>query len=288
MNGTDETRRAPSLTRHLEAMGPIDPAAMDVKEARARLRRYYVEREGYSALPALLTPPSAQPKLRKSVKSAYGLTLAPADMSGWESCLWRTPACTAACVLATGGRSVMAPIRRARSAKTRALGAEPQAFVTLLAHEIDAAVRRHGAIDLRLNVASDLRWERIAPAILDRPGVRAYDYTKAPVGQREPGTVGGEGYALTFSVSERPQSVKEALRWLESGGNAAVVFERMTRSDWDGILPTDWEGFKVIDGDMTDSRRDDEPGTVVGLRAKGSAIGAPGSDEGFVKPGRRA
>lgn len=281
----ENTGRAPSLTRHLESIGPIDPDAMTAAEARRILREYYMTREGYAGLPTLLTPPSAQPKLRKSVKSAYGLTLAPADMSGWEACLWRTPACTAACVLATGGRSAMAPIRRARSAKTRALAEHPQAFVTLLAHEIDAAVVRHGAIDLRLNVASDLRWERIAPALLSRPGVRAYDYTKAPHGQRDPSVIDGEGYALTFSVSERPQSVVEALDWLRAGGNAAVVFERMTRADWDGILPTDWEGFRVIDGDMTDSRRDDPAGTVVGLRAKGSAIGAKGSADGFVKAG---
>lgn len=276
----EDTKRKPSLTLALEADGPFDPDAMSVREARERLNAFY-RLNGRPRAPKLLTAPSAQTKLGKSKRPAYGLSLAAADMSDWDACIWRTPACTAACVLVTGGRSVFSSIRAARALKTNALGAEPQAFVTLLAHEIDAAARKLGGIDVRLNVASDLRWERIAPKLLTRPNVRAYDYTKAPASQRDR----VEGYALTFSVSERAASVREALQWLESGGNAAVVFERMTRADWDGILPSDWEGFPVIDGDVSDSRTDDPAGTVVGLRAKGAGIGIIGADDGFVKPG---
>jgi len=272
--------RKPNLTQLLERSGPYDPDAMPLKTARAELGEYY-RAQGYASRPELLTPPSAQPKLRKSIKTAYGLTLAPADMSDYDVCSWRTPACTAACVLATGGRSKFAPIRKARVIKTHALAEHPQAFVTVLADEIRRAVKRHGGIDIRLNVASDLRWERIAPKLLSIPDARPYDYTKAPRSARTT-----TDYPLTFSVSERKQSATEALEWLRSGGNVAVVFERMTKADWSGILPDDWHGFKVIDGDMTDSRRDDAPGTVVGLRAKGSAIGARGSEDSFVKAGK--
>lgn len=279
---TEQSRgRAPSLTRLLEERGPFAPGDMSVREARATLEEYYVREHGYASRPELLTRPTAQPKLGKSERPAYGLSLAPADMSGFDACMWRTTECTAMCVLATGGRSSFAPIRAARVAKTRALAEHPQAFVTLLAHEIRAAVARHGGIDLRLNVASDLRWERIAPELLAIPGVRAYDYTKAPASQR---TV-DPSYHLTFSVSERGASVGEALEWLRSGGNAAVVFERPTRGAWDGLLPDAWESFPVVDGDVSDSRVDDAPGTVVGLRAKGAGIGVKGSADGFVKPG---
>jgi hypothetical protein len=272
--------RKPSLTLALEQSGPYDPDAMPLREARERLNAYY-RAAGRPRAPKLLTAPTAQTKLGKSKRPAYGLSLAAADMSDWEACIWRTPLCTAACVLVTGGRSVFSSIREARALKTNALGAEPQAFITLLAHEIDAAARKHGGIDLRLNVASDLRWERFAPKLLQRPNVRAYDYTKAHASARDR----VDGYALTFSVSERPASTREALEWLQSGGNAAVVFERMTRADWDGILPSDWEGFQVIDGDISDSRTDDPAGTVVGLRAKGAAVGTRGAADGFVKPG---
>lgn len=290
MESKSGSKRAPALTLILEAFGGIDPDGMTLRDARAALDRYYREHGGRKRAPKLLTAPASQPKLRKSkLRPAYGLSLAPADMSGFDACLWRTAACTAVCVLATGGRSVFAPIRAARILKTRALAEIPQAFVTALAAEIRAAVRkaqRDGfpGIDLRLNVASDIRWERVAPALLTIPGVRAYDYTKAPATQRSV----DPAYHLTYSVSERPQSVREALQWLESGGNAAVVFERMRRADWDGILPSDWEGFSVIDGDVSDSRSDDARGTVVGLRAKGAAVGIPGADDGFVKAGAYA
>lgn len=280
--------RAKPLTLELEKLGPFDPDTMTLAGARAIAKQYYVTANGYASTPDLLTAPDSQPKLRKSkLRPAYGLSLAPADMSGWDVCLWRTPACTAACVLATGGRSRFAPIRRARVLKTRFLAEYPQAFITLLWHEIRRAVKRARArgfdgIDLRLNVASDLRWEIFAPALLTVDGVRPYDYTKAPASARPNVT----SYPLTFSVSERSRSTTEALEWLERGGNVAVVFERLTRAEWDGILPNTWEGFPVIDGDLSDARADDLPSTVVGLRAKGAAIGAVGHDSSFVKPGR--
>ena len=297
--GTERKGRAPALTVTLESTGPFDPEDMPVRDAKAVLRGFY-RRHGYTSLPELLTPPTSQPKLGKSIRPAYGLHLAPADMvsrllpdpklgctadcshgDGWDTCIWRTPECTAVCVLRTGGRSIFGPTQRARVLKTLALAEHPQAFVTVLAAEIDRAARKHGGIDLRLNVASDLRWERFAPALIGRANVRNYDYTKAPATQRET----ADSYPLTFSVSEKASAIPEALAWLRSGGNVAVVFERKTRADWDGILPEAWESFPVIDGDVSDSRADDAPGTVVGLRAKGSAIGIPGGD-GFVKAGR--
>lgn len=273
--------RKDSLTVSLERRGPFDPDAIPVREARAQLRTFY-RAQGYADAATLLTAPASQTKLAKSKVPAYGLTLAAAAQSDWEACLWRTPECSAMCVLRTGGRSVFANVARARIMKTNALGALPEAFVVVLAHEIRAAVRRHGGrVDVRLNVASDLRWERFAPALLEIPGARFYDYTKAPASQR---TVAPE-YHLTYSVSERPHAIPEALEWLRSGGNAAVVFERMTRADWDGILPSDWESFPVIDGDLSDGRSDDPAGVVVGLRAKGAGVGVRGRADGFVKPG---
>jgi hypothetical protein len=33
-------------------------------------------------------------------------------------------------------------------------------------------------------------------------------------------------------------------------------------------LPTSWNGYKVVDGDISDYRPDDEKGVIVGLRFK--------------------
>jgi hypothetical protein len=249
---------------------------MAVPEARRILATAYMEQHGYASMPALLTAPENQFKLGKSERPAYGLTLAPADASGLNVCTWSTPDCRNACVLATAGNARYESVKRARIVKTRVLAEYPQAFVTVLAWEIRKAVRKHGGIDFRPNVASDLRWEHIAPGLLSIPGVRVYDYTKAPAQHREP----SDSYRLTFSVSEREASVREALEYLQSGGNAAVVFA--TRKGQP--LPETFHGFPVIDGDMSDSRVDDAPGTVVGLRAKGSARGTDGDVGGFVKP----
>jgi hypothetical protein len=269
--------RARNLTRELEQRGPFDPDAMSVADAKSELRAFYVGEHGYRSLPALLTAPESQHKLGMSERPAYGLTLAPADMSGtFDACTWRTAACTAACVLATAGKGVFENVRQARIVKTLALGEHPQAFVTLLAHELRQAVAKRGGIDFRPNVASDIRWERVAPALLSIPGVRVYDYTKAPASQRE----ASENYRLVFSVSERGASVGEALDYLRSGGNAAVVFATKRGH----ALPETWQGFDVIDADTSDSRFDDPRGVVVGLRAKGAARGTEGSDDGFVKP----
>jgi hypothetical protein len=268
--------KAPALTTHLERLGPFDPGAMSEREARAERRAFYVGENGYSSPPKLLTLPESQHKLGMSKRRSVGLSLAVASTSGdWNTCLWSTPGCRAVCVLLTAGKGTFPSVREGRELKTRFLAEHPQAFVTLLAAELRAQVARFGPIDFRPNVASDLRWERIAPALLHIRGVRVYDYTKAPAGQRDIVA----NYPLTFSVSELEHSVEEALEHLRSGTNAAVVFDTVKGH----ALPATWNGFKVVDGDKGDSRRDDPRSVVVGLRAKGDARG--GESTGFVKEG---
>jgi len=260
------------LTFDLEARGPFDPDAVSIPDARKVWKAYRAER-GYGTAD-LLGDPDSNLKLGKDAVPTYGLSLSPADASGLESCVWRTPGCTAACVLSTSFRGKLDSVATARAVKTQFLSAEPQAFVTILAHEIRRAVAKHGRILVRLNVASDLRWEYISPALFDIPGAAFYDYTKAP--RKHRGT--HPNYRLTFSVSERDRSVSEALDYLQSGGTAAVVFDIRKGHD----LPITWQGFDVIDGDVTDARTFDPDGVVVGLRSK-----ADGKHDttGFVKPG---
>jgi len=271
------------LTILLEEQGPFDVEG-DLDAAKAAWAAFRSE-NGYSSGAAkLLTPPENNLKLHKTgysdskLSTVYGLTLAPADASGIDACIWRSPECTAACVLVTAGHSTMPSVRRARIDKTRFLQQYPQHFVLLLAQELRDAVLKHGSIACRLNVASDLRWERIAPQLFELEGVTFYDYTKAPLSQRD--SLGGL-YHLTFSVSEKRRSDGEALRYLAEGGNAAVVFDTKKGE----ALPATWHGYPVIDGDITDARHEDLPSSVVGLRAKGSARGTKGSEHSFVREG---
>ena len=69
-----------------------------------------------------------------------------------------------------------------------------------------------------------------------------------------------ENYHLTFSRSEDTKD-SEVKEFCSAGGNVAVVFR--------GHLPSEWKGIKVIDGDVSDLRFQDEQGVIVGLVAKG-------------------
>jgi hypothetical protein len=51
---------------------------------------------------------------------------------------------------------------------------------------------------------------------------------------------------------------------LQAGGNVAVVFGGKS-------LPETWNGFRVIDGTLTDVRFADPRNVIVGLLAKGKA-----------------
>lgn len=279
MKRLDVVEKSKPLTTLLEEQGPFDVQG-DAEQLKAARLAWAAFRQdnGYSGYARLLTPPEGNLKLSKLSSMTlpnYGLTLAAADASGIDACVWRTPLCTSACVLVTAGKATMPSVRKARNVKTQFLAQHPQHFVLLLSEEIrkEAAKR---PIAVRLNVASDVRWERVAPGLFETPGVTFYDYTKAPASQRD--DLGGR-YRLTYSVSERPKSESEALEWLARGGSAAVVFDTPKGQ----ALPATWNGYRVVDADEQDGRYADPPGSVAGLRAKGAARG--GKAAGFVKRG---
>jgi hypothetical protein len=155
------------------------------------------------------------------------------------------------------------------------LGEYPDLAVVLIADEIRRAVQKYDDVLVRLNTASDLHWERIAPSLFDIEGARYYDYTKiAPSARgRHP------NYRLVYSLSEAPHSIATALDYLEEGGTVAVVFDTKRGE----ALPPQYLGYPVIDGDTHDDRTLDPEGVIVGLRAKGSARSL--RTGGFVKSG---
>jgi hypothetical protein len=116
---------------------------------------------------------------------------------------------------------------------------------------------------IRLNGTSDLGWEGLARQIMaEFPNVQFYDYTK--VKPRMLKFCQGKmpaNYHLTFSRSETNwEDCKEVLK---AGGNVAAVFYKQ--------LPKDYEGYTVVDGDLSDLRFLDSKNVIVGLKAKGKA-----------------
>ena len=229
---------------------------------------------------------SGNQKILKGEKLGYitkGIHLAPANLSGFETCRWRSKGCTMSC-LNTAGRGQMNSVQDSRIAKTRLFFEEQFDFLAKLTKEITStiksAIKKEMEAVFRLNLTSDITWESVffdeerPKNIFDKfPETQFYDYTKSF--QRMAQFLNGEfpsNYHLTFSRSENNQKLVEMV--LEMGGNVAVVFRNQ--------LPKTWNGIEVVNGDETDLRFLDKQGVVVGLIEKGMA---KKDETGFVQEG---
>lgn len=184
--------------------------------------------------------------------------LAPFTVSGFQVCPFASPGCAAACLF-TAGMGKFSNVQEARKRKTREFFQDRKGFFDRLSKDIEKAVKysekRGMKCCFRLNGTSDINWGALfVPRF---PELQFYDYTKAYdriLHNDLP------NYHLTFSRSET--NTEQALSVLEQGKNVAVVFKK---------VPAQWQGFEVIDGDVSDLRFLDASGVVVGLKAKGDA-----------------
>jgi hypothetical protein len=227
---------------------------------------------------------SGNAKILKGEKLGYitkGIHLAPANLSGYETCRWRSKGCTMSC-LNTAGRGQMNSIQDSRIAKTKLFFEQRLDFLAKLSKEITSTIKSAKKKEMkavfRPNLTSDLMWEDIkfedGETILDKfPETQFYDYTKSF--GRMAQFINGElpsNYHLTFSASENNQKLVEMV--LQMGGNVAVVFRNQ--------LPKTWKGIEVINGDENDLRFLDKKGVIVGLIEKGMA---KKDETGFVQEG---
>lgn len=244
-----------------------------VKAARLTLVEFRQD-FGYAGVGTILTEPDAQPKTGKNAVKTYTLMLAPARSVLGNACPAATDGCATAC-LDTAGRGGFAPVAYARLVRMAALVSWPFEFGVLVAHELSRSVAREGRIGFRPNCVSDIRWEITAPRMLAwcaANGVTVYDYTAWSPRLRASRPA---SYHLTFSAKET-HTVADIRALVESGHNVAVPFAVRKGEP----LPAEWHGMRVIDGDVTDFRPGDDHGVIVGLRAKGDAIG---DTSGFVR-----
>ena len=133
----------------------------------------------------LLTAGNA--KIVKGEKLGYltkGLHLAPANLSGYEVCHWRSKGCTMSC-LNTAGRGRMERTQDSRIAKTKLFFEQKLDFLAKVAKEITSsvksAVKKEMTAVFRLNLTSDLEWETIendkGQTLMNQfPNVQFYDY----------------------------------------------------------------------------------------------------------------
>jgi hypothetical protein len=213
-----------------------------------------------------------------------GLAMAPHTMGGKNVCPW-AGFCAAVCVLWFAGRTVMRNVRAAMIARAKLYWEDRPAFLRQLLAELSALQRaadRAGAVAVvRLNTASDIVWERVAPEVFAAfPRMRFFDYTKAPPRVR-PNTP--DNYTLVHSVSEKT-TFADVRAAFDAGRNIVIVFDStyIPQRKVFGYLPAvvrivgpTGESFDVetVDGDAYDPRLAELDGTrkVVALRAKGGA-----------------
>jgi hypothetical protein len=201
----------------------------------------------------------------------YLIYLSPASISGYNVCSHSTPECRNAC-LATSGHAGMeitagkSIIHDARVKKTRLFYEQPEYFMQWLIAEIkqkqNKAKKEGYGFSVRLNGTSDIDWANVrinGQNIFELfPEISFYDYSKNPAKfMNKPGN-----YHLTFSYS--------GLNWinakelLERGFNVAVVFNVLKGQ----TLPSTFEGFNVVNGDLSDYRIADAKGIIIGLKFK--------------------
>ena len=231
---------------------------------------------------------TGNPKVLKGMSQGYNtyiLHLAPANVSGYETCPKRTAGCTAAC-LNIAGRGGMFKrgettnvIQEARKRKTRFFFENRGAFMLQLYLDIKKAIKQSEKLGLipvfRLNGTSDIAWEKYevqdGKNIFQMfPNVTFYDYTKMlnRKGRALP------NYHLTFSAADGNDA--DVAKAIEQGYNVATVFGIKKNSP----MPETYNGLPVFNGDDSDLRFLDPKGVVVGLYAKGKA---KKDTSGFVK-----
>jgi hypothetical protein len=214
------------------------------------------------------------PKLMKGQKKGYlssVLHLAPADLSGKNTCPKATAGCKAACLNTAGRGGIFKKgettnvIQQARIRKTKYFFDRRQDFLNELTTEIVktiAKAEKQGLIPVfRLNGTSDISWEKYEVSngknIFQMfPEVQFYDYTKV----RNRKVAHLNNYHLTFSKADGNDMDVRLVA--AAGMNVAAVFDK---------LPESYIGRPVINGDETDLRFLDPKGVIVGLKAKGKA-----------------
>lgn len=232
------------------------------------------------------------PKTLKGMAQGYNtyiMHLAPASLSGHNTCPKATEGCKSAC-LNTAGRGGMFKkgentntIQKARIRKTQLFYNNRNEFMSLLVKDINLAIKQSERLGLtpviRLNGTSDISFEKYSLTVDGVEynnifevftNIQFYDYTK--VLGRKVNNI--SNYSLTFSAADGND--KDVYSAIQQGYNIATVF---------GIkktlpMPEYYNGLPVFNGDESDLRFLDPKGVVVGLYAKGKA---KKDTTGFVK-----
>jgi hypothetical protein len=224
-------------------------------------------------------------------------------------CAGSSPECRDSCLIFAGQNAAARYNTYRKVAQSMSLLHQPVAFMRMLIDSIDQWIdgcnfylRKNRGAELnpffRMNVLSDIPWERIAPWFFThftgRAGengkkLRFYDYTKVPGRRGMPGMdlPFPKNYDLTFSLSGENANEQYAIEEIEChDSRIAVVFlgHRKSDGEWQTYLgkgdiaqkelplPERFQigncNLRVLDGDKSDVRPHNPGRTCIGLRWK--------------------
>lgn len=215
-------------------------------------------------------------KAEKAIKFNYLNAiqyLAPSTMSGIEHCPCKTSQCDplegGACLVMTGQLGMSTGLKAVIS-RSLYLAKYTKTHKDLILSEITkhyySAKAKNKKLAIRLNGTSDLPFEtkkynQLLQAIESCfPSVALYDYTKIPVRASKAyhRKKGLKNYTVCYSYDGgNKRYCKDLLR---EGGTISVIFANE--------IPESLWGYLVIDGDESDLRFLDSPGSIVGLKFK--------------------
>lgn len=218
----------------------------------------------------LLSTGISNAKTVKNNLKTFILYLAPYNQNSknYNLCPNASKGCAAACLF-TAGRGLMSPVLKGRIKKTEYFINDKKAFMIQLAKEIESkiltAYKNKEKIAFRLNGTSDQDFiyllNKHAQFDISKYKDIAvfYDYTKLISKIKK--YKDHPNYFLTFSRAEDNNSLAKSV--LAMGGNVSIVFRDK--------LPKYWNGYKVINGDLSDLEMVYNKNVILGLLAKGKA-----------------
>ena len=223
------------------------------------------------------TMSEANPKLIKCRGSGYlvaGLSLAPAKIASATSVCVDWKDCVKDCLFHQG-RGRTEQTKNARIQRTLEYLHDPLAFINWrLVPDLAALERKADKLEMRaaarLNVFSDVRWEKYREHLMDSfPNIQFYDYTKDY--KRMLKWLDGElpeNYFLAFSRTQSNED--KALTLLGLGACVAIVVDEAQKH---------WYTFPTVPGDDHDLIFLHGRSKVITLTPKGTA---KENEEGFV------
>jgi hypothetical protein len=275
----------------MESESPAESKAK-LKESHAVLHQFAKDR-GFKTRPKLLGENGKTKKSTGEGVHTKGLALAPHatnGLHGFDVCPRASKECRKNCLgtEAGGNRQYPDAALSSKVLRTHFIASHPEHAARILDHEIGqhvkSATKAGYKPGVRLNVTSDIAWEKHAPQMFKRhKDAQFYDYTKMHNRVGHPSLPANYHLSLSHTGANHEESNdKEAANALHRGHVVAMVYQRGKNTP----KPTHVEDvktgkrFPVIGGDEDDNTFDrhaqakltegkKDHGVVSGLKLKG-------------------